>query len=516
MPTFMNKKTTNRLILNGSFVLAIVFACLPPIVANAAATQVVTTTSNAGSGSLRAAIEAANISNSHTPIHFAISSGHQSICLATPLPPISVSVNIDGRTQPGYNGTPLIELDGSCSTEASSGLEFTSDDSTVNSLVINNFSGHGIFINDSNNHIIKGNYIGTDASGVLPKPNGENGIHIQSGNNNRIGGTLEDGRNLISANNGAGIVLTDGSSQTEIIHNLIGTNISGTGILGNTLDGIIITESPNNTIGGDAAVFRNIVSGNGRYGIVISGPLATGNQVIGNYIGPDITGLNAVPNVRTGILIYHAPSNTIGGYTHLHRNVISGNTRSGITVDGSDEIPEGGYVSNGDANNNRIIGNYIGVDSTGNKALPNVLRGVTLYWAQNNFVGGDATGAGNVISGNGKEGVTMLGECLETGPLECQDLGFDENRTAFNNHVRGSLIGVGADGVTAIPNGTHGVLISHGSNNRIGLSSPGSGNFIMYNTKYGVRIQGLWRGTNTIGNQNTISANVLGDISIQN
>ena len=70
----------------------------------------VTTTADSGPGSLRQAILDSNAATGGTnTIDFAIpGQGLQTITLSSALPPITTSVSIDGTSQPGYVGMPLI------------------------------------------------------------------------------------------------------------------------------------------------------------------------------------------------------------------------------------------------------------------------------------------------------------------------------------------------------------------------------------------------------------------------
>ena len=70
---------------------------------------------DSGPGSLRQAILDSNAATGATnTIEFDIpGSGVQTIVPLSPLPAITNPVLIDGWSQPGYAGTPLIEIDGS-------------------------------------------------------------------------------------------------------------------------------------------------------------------------------------------------------------------------------------------------------------------------------------------------------------------------------------------------------------------------------------------------------------------
>src|SRR5258708_21726672 len=76
-------------------------------------TFTVTNTSDSGTGSLRQAIMDANGAAGADTIAFSISgSGVHTISPSSALPDITDTVAIDGTTQPGYAGAPLIELNG--------------------------------------------------------------------------------------------------------------------------------------------------------------------------------------------------------------------------------------------------------------------------------------------------------------------------------------------------------------------------------------------------------------------
>src|SRR5262249_5806603 len=155
--------------------------------------------------------------------------------------------------------------------------------------------------------VIEGNLIGTDPTGTRAVANGAYGVLISGSSGNVVGGpTGTPGTgpgNLISGNAQAGIQLINpgGSTVTGnvVLGNLIGTNINGSAALGNGSDGVEIINASGNTIGGAAATARNIISGNATHGVLINQfptLTASGNQVLGNYIGTNLAGSAAVPN----------------------------------------------------------------------------------------------------------------------------------------------------------------------------------------------------------------------------
>src|SRR5947209_2840905 len=150
----------------------------------------VTTTDDSGPGSLRQAILDANANPELDTIAFAIGDGGvQTIRPKSDLPNITDPVILDGTTQPGFAGQPLIVLNGSDSTSPQSsinGLTITAGSTTVRGLVIQAFD-IGILLSGGGNNTIAGNYLGTDVTGTQAVGNGS-GVDIR-GSNNVVGGT---------------------------------------------------------------------------------------------------------------------------------------------------------------------------------------------------------------------------------------------------------------------------------------------------------------------------------------
>ena len=402
-----------------------------------------------GNCTLRAAIEEANHANNSglDTINFSIGSGVQTI--TTGGLGITDPVIIDGTTQPGFAGSPIIELDASGRL---TGLFITGGGSTVKGLVING-TGRGIVLRPNGGNTIQGNYIGTDVSGTVAVGNSISGINIENSPNNTIGGTAAGEGNLISGNNRGISIGGNGATGNVVQGNLIGTDKNGTADLGNSSHGIIIDES-NNTIGGTAAGAGNVISGNDADGVHFLGSSTTGNVVHGNYIGTDVNGTSALGNSRDGVFIGGAPNNTIGGAAAGAGNVISGNGRYGI------------FIPTGGATGNVVQGNLIGTDVSGTADVGNVLAGVRINLAEGNTIGGTEAGAGNVISGNDTEGVEI---------------------TAHGNLVQGNLIGTDVNGTADLGNALNGVRIA-GQSNTIGGTEAGAGNIISGNDSNGVLI----------------------------
>jgi CSLREA domain-containing protein len=194
-------------------------------------------------------------------------------------------------------------------------------------------TGFGILVNmTGGQNVIQGNYIGTDKNGAVALPNDDGGISIHSAGNS-IGSLQPGAGNLISGNgrNGIEISGTTFAVVNNIRGNLIGTDATGSATLGNENNGVLITNgASSNTVGGPTSAARNIISGNGDDGVRIASPDASDNRVLGNFIGTDAAGLADLGN-KNGIAIA-APGNFVGGTAPGEGNVISGNTFIGVGV----------------------------------------------------------------------------------------------------------------------------------------------------------------------------------------
>ena len=283
---------------------------------------------DSGPNSLRYCITNANLSSGQT-IQFNIpGTGPYNIQLFSSLPAIIAPMTIDGYTQNGSstNTTPIdiasdaviqIELNGASAGVSASGLTIHSSSVTVKGLVINNFSGSGISVGNVNNITIEGNFIGTNVNGTTSVPNSE-GIVLDGSSYVTIGGTNRASRNVISGNSQSAIVISNGTSndQNKILGNFIGVDKTGKTNLGNGHYGIEITNSGTNQIGDNAVVNRNIIGYN-QYGILIGGPNAIANHLIGNAIFCNVNGnislQNNGNNAKSAPVIQYASKDSISG-----------------------------------------------------------------------------------------------------------------------------------------------------------------------------------------------------------
>jgi len=220
------------------------------------------------------------------------------------------------------------------------------------------------------------------------------------------------------------------SASNTLAGNFIGIDPGGTLDRGNGGDGVRI-ESSDNLIGGPANAAQNIISGNNDNGVLIDNIGASGTQVLGNYIGLNRNGngFSDIGNTLDGVRVSSAPQAEIGGTLAGEGNTISDNGQHGVEIAGSSSTFT------------KVLGNRLGTNFNGSSAFGNTEVGVRVE-TPGNFVGGTATGARNVISGNLNHGVMIIGGAA-TGNSVLRN-------SIFGNGSPGGLgIALNNDGVTA-------------------------------------------------------------------
>lgn len=338
---------------------------------------------------LRAAIETLNERAQADSISFNIDGGGSHIIeLGSALPMPEYPIILDATTQPGYNGFPMISIHGLENIE--NGLVLTEGESVVRGFSIGGFTQAGIHITSGSDNIIEANHIGINAAGTSAFPN-RSGLIIEESSDNQIGGPDPAQMNVISGN-------TDTRTDIKMSEELTGI------------------------------------------GIMIRGSGSSGNVIQGNRIGTDYAGQQAVGNGYTGVYLYKAPSNEIGGDEEEMGNLISGNGTANVQIFGSDAVE------------NIVSGNLIGTNADGTSSLNAEGSGITIAYGSWNRIGGntDTPGSapGNIISGHGSAGVVLVGitpEAVEPG-------NGDEAGIASDNIIAGNLIGTAKNGTSGLAN----------------------------------------------------------------
>lgn len=354
---------------------------------------------------LREAINGANGATGADSIAFAIpGTGLRTIRPLSPLPWVGDEVVIDGYTQPtatqntlmsGTNAVLRIELNGTLAGTGpdANGLVLGKKD-VVRGLVVNGFANAGIVLHGTplfwsevqedqeGQSVVEGNFIGTDVTGSLARPNGAGVVATSS--ENRIGGDTVAARNLISGNNGNGVGLSLRYATRNVVsRNLIGTTAAGNARLGNNYNGIYISAGAvMNHIGG------NVIAANGGDGVDIFFALLgaqLGNNdatrpaasLHGNWIGTNEGGSVNLGNGGSGVQIGGANFADVSGNTiafnglygvdvaaaigiHVRWNSIFSNAELGIQLWDDYDLPSGitpNDLGDGDSGAN-LLQNY--------------------------------------------------------------------------------------------------------------------------------------------------------------
>ena len=377
----------------------------------------------AGLCTLRAAIQEANAHSGPDTITFNIpGTGVQTIQISSTLPVLSdmSGVTIDGFTQPGAvpNNAPLTDNAHLAVQIRGKGTDFDAFDITSGNNVIKGLAIFNVFRglyltgpNASFNRIV-GDFIGTDTAGTYfynyPPGGGYyngDGISLYNGASyNQIGDVALADRNVISGNGFKGIALENipsGGPVTKynvIYNNIIGLSPSG-GPMGNPDHGIDLDHGASyNIMGGTQPGQRNVISGSGQNGIEISHPMSTtndyGNQIIGNYIGTDVTGTNAysyTATYQTGINIEDGAISTTVAY-----NVVGNAGQDALAF----------YATTADNTySNNVHDNRIGITLSG---VPMPVGGAAILLG---YLAYDETiGPNNIIAGN-PGGINLCDRC---------------------------------------------------------------------------------------------------------
>ena len=462
---------------------------------------VVRNTRDHGSGSLRAAISAANRVRRRdvAVIEFAV---RGVITTTAALPAVTRHVVIDGRSAPGYRpgGPPVVEVN----FARHAGLRFarSATHSALLGLAVDDAARDGIVLQASAVTLDR-DYIGLNLSGRAAG-NGGDGVYAAAGSAGNVIGRNPSGvsgaiSNVISGNRGSGIVLA-GSSGNTVAANRIGTNPAGTAAVPNGRDGLrIVAGSRRNEVGGtvftDSATGQvnnptgdkgteppvfvvpplgNQISGNRGSGVVIAGG-AAGNSLNGNFIGTTASGDGRLGNGGAGVWVDHAVRTSLTGCKFVNNpfvyyNVISANRGNGLRVTDSFQTV--------------VQGNFFGVGANNTAMIGNGRNGILVDGTSAQIQVGGVIPLGNVSAANRDNGIAVTGRAR----------GF----TTFNTF--GGLLAFKG----AAPNGRNGVLItSTGGNNlvRTNVLSGNRGNGIeLAGHARGVTIDPDIAGLNTKGN----------------
>jgi hypothetical protein len=319
-----------------------------------------------------------------------------------------------------------------------------------------------------------------------------------------------------------GVMIKSQSSKNILSGNFIGTDVSGIKSLANSLDGVYILDSYENTLQGctlieNPFVYYNVCSGNVNNGIHVKNSNDTTIQ--GNFFGIGADNASIVSNGQNGILIDGDSQDTLVGGPIPLGNVCSGNKlnriyvtdnassfttyntfgglyafvgaapngHNGLLIDSSGDTQTvrtnvfsgntlNGIQLTGNANDVTIESNIVGLNTSGTSLLPNNSNGLLINGnANNNIIGKQVVSVipRNAFSGNNKNGIHIT------------------DNASFNK-IHLSFIGLSVSGLDSCPNKLNGILIDKNANNNlIGVQNDKpkiSSCYISGNNQYGVSI----------------------------
>jgi len=324
-----------------------------------------------------------------------------------------------------------------------------------NAIGLGNYIGNhpsaGITIRGTSSvhNLVGGNIVGQDLFGVA-HPN-QGGIDVNDAANTIVGGTEALARNYVSGNINAGITIRGLATNVQVLGNVVGISVGLSTAVPNGGDGIDI-QATDAIIGGTNIGARNFVGGNNRNGIYVR-ETATNAVIVGNYIGIAPDGSTAISNFSQGISAY-APGLVIGGITTNHRNIVSGNRGNGVEL----------YTG---AHNAVVQGNYIGLNAAGTVAVSNHQYGIYIFNADNAIIGGVGA-ARNIVSASRLNGIAVAG-------------------SSSNTIIAGNYIGTTVNGMARLGNGTAGIGVD-ADHTLIGQAISGLGNVIAGNGNVGIEV----------------------------
>ena len=303
-------------------------------------------------GSLRAAIKAANASGLPFRISFGISGSCPRIVnMSTPMLDITGDVTIDGRTQQGWSGNTqtgsfdanlCLVVNGSGAAPYAFHVPSGAGNArlTVMGMMFAGFTDAAIKIEAGNGHRLAGNQFGA----VPFTSSNHDAIRITGTSGGAFIGGYDDptATNLIAGSSGVGVYLDNAGGGSTLANNLIGFQTDGAGLGGNGT-GVYIFNSPQNVLQ------YNLIGNSASHGVNISGSGSSGNLLQYNIIGTTFFDLPA-GNGAAGVgLSFGAQGNTIGAPQSgsYGANTIARNGAAGVWI-----TPSGG-------SSNRVMGNRI-------------------------------------------------------------------------------------------------------------------------------------------------------------
>jgi hypothetical protein len=502
-------------------------------------TFVVTNTNDSGAGSLRNAIESANLDTrpGRDDIVFAIPAstapnlnvpvpgfdpGTQTwvISLATALPVITHPVWIDGYSQANYpvlfrypdqvssavqsvsvfgipsGGTFTLSTSLPLPIQTTTPLPYNATAAQIQAALevifgSGNVSVTGGAVNDPAVSVkFQGAYQGQPIPDLIADNNLVGGIDpVVLISTTTIGGVALSPPLRISSVPNSAAAIDGNNAQVRVIINGAGTS-GGTGFVLNTRDSIL----------------RGMAIQGFGVGVSVPNPSDDGDLIQGDFIGeyliypvdpqtgtpleaPENVAIAGQGNTQEGVILGGANA-TVGGTEAQDSNVIGGNLEQGVLIEPG-------------ASGNQVLNNQIGVVGPSSNGryfqVGNGAEGVLIMstgsasdppgivYDSSNIIGGAAGGAGNIISSNHSYGVHIVGVGATRNLVEANYIGAPPGGGyPFGNGDPGNLL--------------DGVRIDDAPDNQVGGNSASVGNVIASNQGAGVYITGPDAIRNTVRN----------------
>lgn len=395
-------------------------------------TYTVRNVSDSGPGSLRRAIEQANLNSGADKIVFRPGLKGRTINLASWLPPILGQTTIRGDVD--ADGAPDIVLNGR-NLSSGNGLLVVAHKSIIAGLCIINFPDRGIDLMGVDDGKVRCCHLGVNLAGTRAKPNGLAQIRVVGGQNNRIGGPTPATRNVIAVpwptsgpptSEEATIGVAVWNSQyTTVANNYIGVGRDGltkfgdhgtaidlrftdfsSSVLGDLFDraagGPPIEPCEHNTIGGTSDTDRNVIAGC-ETGIAIRH--SDDNVVQGNYLGLGANGNRELAVSTYGVILTQGSTgNTIGGTSSAARNVF-GRVLTGVAF------------CDAGTRGNKVQGNYFGLNAAGTRQRFMYFGIIIRDGSGAQTIGGGSERAGNCFANWGDSAGVSIGTGSGAGTL---------------------------------------------------------------------------------------------------
>lgn len=316
-------------------------------------------------------------------------------------------------------------------------------DVTLDKCQVAGNAGSGVSLDNASDVRILGGWFGVNAAGTGALPNVYHGVSSWNGTKNL---RIEDA--ILSGNGGDGIGM-DKTSDVTILRCRVGVNAAGTAALANAWGGVAAWNgSQRLTIG------QCVVSGNTANAVSLDA--CVGGVVKDCQLGTGLDGITPIPNKYSGVSLFRGTSGFV-----IDNCLIAANSGAGV------------YIGDVGTSGNRVQNCRIGTNKTGQVALPNA-GGVSIgNGATNNIIGGDTVAGRCIISGNQYNAIALWGAGTS------------------GNRIQNCYLGVGADGLTKLPNQYSGVSLDTGVvRTTIGGEAAGQGCIIAGNGGTGIWIRG--------------------------